>query len=764
MFKKICFYLLFLLNHTSLSASEAAVKSNVLPAMPDRTVNLPPQGQQDPKEIDLTLPIEQRLSQALQRCRMTSEELHARGKAYEFKLYNPTFAGDVLEELEDIIINLKDRRPRYGPHILFYGPKGSGKTTLAERISAQAQIPMVLVHASWFMDRFQGGGAQRVRELIDDAQRVQRLLKEPIIIFVEEIDHIANEEKSDSHGESDRATGAIWTGLDAVEPGKIIFIFTTNKEKPINDRLKDRCRCIEIKAPDKNAREAQYRSHLGDRVPGSTIKMMAEKTEGLGRRDIVRDVERAKEMAYAKNVRARESQSNEDSEESDSDTDDEDADGSVEESVMISSEDLEIALFITQNAKLPDSEMQLKLLNYFLEIEKRRKSFDAGYLFLARKSESLVLGMQSCSREMHERITKRVTKRSQIHGLEELRRMLANQKCDHNAIRNFIECASSVAIEYGRKRVETFDFNVAFGLCFPKAALKSEQRKSLIEYYVRKIKHDVTAYSITKLCKMTDDLNGEQIKIVIEEADRLAILRNAKTIEDKDFLVALVSLPDSPHLDSAKNRRRVIRYLLSTDCRRAHVSRVAKELVANNSEDMSFEQIKKMLFAAHDACERRGGKTVRDKDLYVGFDKASDEKCDLREPRFDNMKIALLTYHLRDKKGWKVRPAFIRLFASKTNTQKVDSDQIKKIVELAEKILSYYKASKHRFLKSGGMSKHEKVLFYAARKYNHIIASGIYWLGEKIVHMFWLHKLDQFLENQGFFKHGIDSCPEDKVD
>ena len=761
MLKRICFYLLFLLNHTSLSASEAAVKSNVLPTMPDKAVNLPPQGQQDPKEIDLTLPIEQRLSQALQRCRMTSEELHARGKVYEFKLYNPTFTGDVLEEVEDIIINLKDRRPRYGPHILFYGPKGSGKTTLAEHISAQAQIPMVLVHASWFMDRFQGGGAQRVRELVDDAQRVQRLLKEPIIIFVEEIDHIANEEKSDSHGESDRATGAIWTGLDAVEPGKIIFIFSTNKEKPINDRLKDRCRCIEIKAPNQNARETQYRSHLGDRVPGSTIKMMAEKTEGLGRRDIVRDVERAKEMAYAKNVRARESQSNEDSDDSDSDSDEEDA--VSKESLMISSEDLEIALFTTQNAKLPDSEMQLKLLNYFLEIEKRRKGFDADYLFLARKSESLVLGMQPCTREMRERITKRVIKRSQIRGLEELRRMLANQKCDHNAIRNFIECASSVAIEYGRKRVETFDFNVAFALCFQKAGLKSEQRRNLIEYFLRKKQRDVMAHSITKLCKMTDDLNGEQIKIVIEEADRLAILRNSNTIEDEDFLVALVSLPDSQHLDSVKNRRRVIRYLLKVDCARTNISREARELVANNSEEMSFEQIKKMLFGADNACKKRGGKTIRDKDLYVGFDKASDEKCDLREPRFNDMKIALLKHYLRDKKRWKVSPEFIRLFARKTNTQKVDGNQIKKIVELAEKILAYWKTSKRYFaIPARGMTQHEKVLFFAARKYRHIVASGYGWLKEKIGQMTYLNKIDQFLED--FFKSGIDACPEDKVD
>ena len=740
MVKKFFFSSLLLLNYASVLASEAAARSIVLPDMPVRTVNLPVQGQQVPQAppvIDQTLPLEQRLNRVLEHCGMTRQELHARRKMYEFKLYDPTFAGDVLEEVDDIILNLKDRRRGYGPHILFYGPKGSGKTTLAAYMSAQAEIPMVTVHAAWFMDRYLGGGAERVQELINDAQRVQQLLRQPIIICIEELDHIANEEKSDSHGESDRITGAIWTALGVAEQGTIIFICTTNKEKQINDRLSDRLRRIEIKLPDKSAREAHIRAHLGNEVPEAAIKKLAEDTEGLGRRDINRAIERARERNHANGVRQneREHRNNGGGQTPPP------ANGIAantrnenNQARALTVNDLDIALFTTQNVRLPDPAVQLKLLGHFLEIEKRKRNLDADCLFLPAPEESLILEKEQIDAEDARRYQvthEQVLQRSRTEGIKNLAKMLSNQKCDHNHIRKFIEFAASIAVERNPRRIETSDCHCAYALSFPETPLNPEQRNCLTTYYIEKKGYMVSDDAIKKLCARMNNLNERQINQVIEEARKRAAVRESESIEDTDFLIALLGFSESSPVESASERAEIITYLLQNDSGTTDVSTRALQLVANSSPGMSFEQVKKMLNSARNACNKRSSTTLKDEDLYVGLDEESEEKCDLRSVKFLKMKEALLAHHLRNR-NWEVGIPFIKMFAMKTNTAAIDSGQIKAIVEHVDRMLLHYTTHQNcsPYIPFG-MTRHEALLYYAARKYNHIVASGYEWCHQK---------------------------------
>ncbi len=763
MVKKFVFSSLLLLNCASILGSEAVARTNALPEMPNRTVNLPVQGQQVPQApfvIDQTLPIAQRLNRVLQHCRMTAQELRTRGKMYEFKVYNPTFAGDVLEEVSDIIVNLKDRRRGYGPHILFHGPKGSGKTTLAAYISAQAEIPMVTVHAAWFINGYLGGGAQRVQELINDAQRVQELLREPIIICIEELDHIANEEKSDSHGESDRITGAIWTALEVLERGKIIFICTTNKEKQINDRLSSRLREIEIKSPDQSAREVHLRAHLGNEFAEADIKKLAE-TEIIDRRQLNKSIERAREQNYANRVRQNEREHvNNGDGQTPLPANETPANARNENNQVrpLTLNDLEIALFTTQNVRLPDPAMRLKLLGHFLQIEQRKRNLDADCLFLPTSEESLILERGQANEEVAGRyqiIRQQVLQRSQTDGIKDLAKMLSNQKCDHNHIQKFIESAASIAVECNRRCIETFDCHCAYALSFPETPLNPEQRNCLIKYYIRHKGHTVSDDTIKKLCARMNNLNERQINQVIEEAHKRAATRRSESIEDTDFLIALLGLSESTPVEPASERAEIITYLLKNDSGTTDVSERALTLVANNSSGMSFEQIKNMLTTARNASNKRDSRTLKDEDLYVGLGEESEEKCDLR--KFEKMKEALLAHHLCNRK-WEVGIPFIKMFAKRTNTEKIDADQIKAIVEHADRMLLYYKTHQHVVpYIPGGMTRHEVLLFYAARKYNHIVASGYEWCIQKFDPFIKRVSIGDFIPGYGIYETFIET-------
>ena len=114
------------------------------------------------------------------------------------------------------------------PSMIFWGPPGVGKTTLANIIANQVKAPFHTLSAV-------SAGVKEVREVINHAGRIQRT-----ILFIDEI-HRFNKSQQDAL-------------LGAVEKGVITLIGATteNPSFEVNAALLSRCQVYVLKALDKD--------------------------------------------------------------------------------------------------------------------------------------------------------------------------------------------------------------------------------------------------------------------------------------------------------------------------------------------------------------------------------------------------------------------------------------------------------------------------------------------------------------------------------
>jgi putative ATPase len=142
------------------------------------------------------------------------------------------------------------------PSMIFWGPPGSGKTTLAEVIAHITKARYVRLSAV-------NAGVAEVRRVVDDAANLLRATKQRTILFLDEI-HRFNKSQQDSV-------------LPHVERGTIILIGATteNPSFEVNAALLSRSRVFTLHALS------------DDDIRKILARTMTDATRGLGGRDLV---------------------------------------------------------------------------------------------------------------------------------------------------------------------------------------------------------------------------------------------------------------------------------------------------------------------------------------------------------------------------------------------------------------------------------------------------------------------------------------------
>ncbi|MDD4799169.1 MAG: replication-associated recombination protein A [Clostridia bacterium] len=133
--------------------------------------------------------------------------------------------------------------------VIFYGPPGSGKTTLAQIIANSTQSDFQRLSAVT-------AGIANVREVIDKAQENQRFYSRRTVLFIDEI-HRFNKSQQDAL-------------LPAVEDGTIILIGATS-ENPyceVNKALLSRSRVFALKPLSKENIKALLQRAITDKTNG----------------------------------------------------------------------------------------------------------------------------------------------------------------------------------------------------------------------------------------------------------------------------------------------------------------------------------------------------------------------------------------------------------------------------------------------------------------------------------------------------------------
>lgn len=109
--------------------------------------------------------------------------------------------------------------------LLFVGPPGTGKTSVARALARQLELPFVEVKLSMITSQYLGETAKNVDKSFEVAKRLS-----PCILFMDEFDFVAKTRSSDEHAAIKRAVNTLLKSIDEISliQDDVLLIGATN--------------------------------------------------------------------------------------------------------------------------------------------------------------------------------------------------------------------------------------------------------------------------------------------------------------------------------------------------------------------------------------------------------------------------------------------------------------------------------------------------------------------------------------------------------
>jgi SpoVK/Ycf46/Vps4 family AAA+-type ATPase len=152
----------------------------------------------------------------------------------------------------------RETRREFSPNrpraVLFTGPPGTGKTTMARHVGKEAGLVMVHVPLENILSAYYGESTRRLGAIFDAATAA----REPLILFLDEIDALAPSRNEKLFEASRRLLSVLLRKIDGLETqSNIITVGATNRPQDLDSALMSRFDTIlEFNEPDESdARE-----------------------------------------------------------------------------------------------------------------------------------------------------------------------------------------------------------------------------------------------------------------------------------------------------------------------------------------------------------------------------------------------------------------------------------------------------------------------------------------------------------------------------
>jgi ATP-dependent 26S proteasome regulatory subunit len=169
--------------------------------------------------------------------------------------------------------------------LLFVGPPGTGKTSVARALARQLELPFVEVKLSMITSQYLGETAKNVEKVFEVAKRLS-----PCILFMDEFDFVAKTRSSDEHAAIKRAVNTLLKSIDEVSliRDDVLLIGATNHPDQLDAAAWRRFdEIVNFPKPDRNMRAdilriVTRRMDIEDFEPDE----LADLTEGLTGSDL----------------------------------------------------------------------------------------------------------------------------------------------------------------------------------------------------------------------------------------------------------------------------------------------------------------------------------------------------------------------------------------------------------------------------------------------------------------------------------------------
>ena len=193
-----------------------------------------------------------------------------------------------LQQLQAVIEDPESAK-RFGVDpptgLLLAGPPGTGKTTVAKVLAAQARASFYPISGADVISKWVGDSERNIRQLFDRARE-----NRPSIVFIDEIDAIAGR-RGESLGVHDSHVNQLLAEIDGLGGQRGVFVVgATNRPDQLDPALLRGgrlSRTIFLGLPDETGRLAMLRLHTA-RMPtvGVRLEELAAATDGFSPADL----------------------------------------------------------------------------------------------------------------------------------------------------------------------------------------------------------------------------------------------------------------------------------------------------------------------------------------------------------------------------------------------------------------------------------------------------------------------------------------------